>query len=94
MRHARMQGAVTCLKFDYQQSRLLVGTNGGVVLLFNYANGQLLKQYQLRGSPDVSDMCSVREQVCVYVGVCIHVWVSMRTCVFSDSTNSGLLHMA
>ena len=53
---------VTALSFDHEDLRLLVGCNSGQIRLFNYGNGQLLKKYQLKGYPDVSGMCSVRQQ--------------------------------
>jgi hypothetical protein len=56
------QGAVTSLAFDHEFSRLLVGCTNGHVRLFNYGNGLLLKQYALRGSADISGLCSVLEQ--------------------------------
>ena len=59
--NANDDGSVTSLGFDHEHSRLLVGCNSGRIRLFNYGNGQLLKQYMMRGTPDVSCLCSVRE---------------------------------
>jgi len=50
----RDEGVVTALTFDWSSNRLLVGCNNGRIRLFNYGNGHLLKQYQLKGSPEVS----------------------------------------
>ena len=59
--NARDPRSVTSLAFDHENSRLLVGCNSGVIRLFNYGNGQLLKQYSLASAPDISNMCSVVE---------------------------------
>ena len=34
-------GAVTCIAFDHEDQRLLVGCNSGRIRLFNYGNGQV-----------------------------------------------------
>ena len=38
-------GAVTCIAFDHEDQRLLVGCNSGRIRLFNYGNGQVCTRH-------------------------------------------------